>query len=225
MPAQQQRLLSLLFALLLAADLLAIAVSWPLLHAITKSLLMPVLMLQLWLANRQAENREWTWVLVGLFFSWLGDMLLLRGSESLFFMAGLLSFLTTHVLYIFYFRHFRSPNKSHPQNRPYLLPVLVFAYSLSFYALLWPHLQAMRLPVAVYCLVITIMLLQALATRPGAGDRSFRYFTMGAALFVLSDSVLAFDKFYASYPGLGLVVMATYGCAQWLIVQGSMRSR
>ncbi|MCU0396104.1 MAG: lysoplasmalogenase family protein, partial [Chitinophagaceae bacterium] len=83
MPAQQQRLLSLLFALLLAADLLAIAVSWPLLHAITKSLLMPVLMLQLWLANRQAENREWTWVLAGLFFSWLGDMLLLRGGESL----------------------------------------------------------------------------------------------------------------------------------------------
>nr|MCU0394611.1 lysoplasmalogenase [Chitinophagaceae bacterium] len=98
-------------------------------------------------------------------------------------------------------------------------------HGFAFYAILWPHLGAMRLPVAVYCLVITIMLLQALATRPGAGDRSFRYFTMGAALFVLSDSVLAFDKFYASYPGLGLVVMATYGCAQWLIVQGSMRSR
>lgn len=218
-----QRLLSLLFALLLVADLLALATAHPLGHALTKSLLMPVLMLQLWRATRYSQLLGWRWVMTALFFSWLGDLLLLRGSENLYFMAGLLSFLTAHVLYIFFFRRFRSPAPSH-RNNSIMLPVLVMAYSIAFYAILWPHLGAMRLPVALYCLVITIMLLQALATRPAAGHPAWLYFCCGAALFVLSDSVLAFDKFYASYPGLGLVVMATYGSAQWLITQGTLRS-
>jgi hypothetical protein len=40
---------------------------------------------------------------------------------------------------------------------------------------------------------------------------------------VLSDSVLAVEKFLTAFPGSGIVVMLTYGTAQWMIVEGSLR--
>lgn len=44
----------------------------------------------------------------------------------------------------------------------------------------------------------------------------------GAALFVLSDSVLAINKFYQSFELAGLLIMLTYGAAQYFIVKGAI---
>ena len=45
----------------------------------------------------------------------------------------------------------------------------------------------------------------------------------GALLFVLSDSVLAINKFYQSFEAAGVVVMTTYGLAQLFITEGAIR--
>jgi len=45
---------------------------------------------------------------------------------------------------------------------------------------------------------------------------------MGAILFMLSDSVIAVNKFVLEIPLSGLWIMTTYTLAQWLITVGGI---
>jgi len=45
----------------------------------------------------------------------------------------------------------------------------------------------------------------------------------GALLFVLSDSVLAMNKFYKPFKEADIIIMITYGIAQLSIVQGAIK--
>jgi len=45
----------------------------------------------------------------------------------------------------------------------------------------------------------------------------------GAVLFIMSDSILAINKFYQSFEVAGLGIMLTYGMAQLFIVEGAAR--
>lgn len=44
----------------------------------------------------------------------------------------------------------------------------------------------------------------------------------GALLFIISDSVLAINRFYNQFEPAGLIVMLTYGLAQLLITDGAI---
>ncbi|MET0394586.1 MAG: lysoplasmalogenase, partial [Chitinophagaceae bacterium] len=80
----------------------------------------------------------------------------------------------------------------------------------------------MELPVKVYGIVISSMCMLALHM-PYLGNKpAGRLMMAGALLFVLSDSVLAINKFYQPFDAAGLVIMLTYGLAQLLIVQGAV---
>jgi uncharacterized membrane protein YhhN len=50
-----------------------------------------------------------------------------------------------------------------------------------------------------------------------------KWMMIGALLFVISDSVLAVNKFYQAFEAAGIVIMLTYGLAQFLIVEGAVR--
>jgi uncharacterized membrane protein YhhN len=49
-----------------------------------------------------------------------------------------------------------------------------------------------------------------------------RYCIAGAFLFLCSDSVLALNKFYQAFPGAGVLIMLSYGLAQFAIAKGSL---
>ena len=46
---------------------------------------------------------------------------------------------------------------------------------------------------------------------------------IGAILFIISDSVLAINKFYQPFKGAGIIIMLTYAFAQMLIVLGVIK--
>jgi uncharacterized membrane protein YhhN len=52
-----------------------------------------------------------------------------------------------------------------------------------------------------------------------------RYFVAGAVLFVLSDSLLAINKFYQPLAFAGTLIMLTYCAAQYFIVMGFIKRR
>jgi uncharacterized membrane protein YhhN len=161
-------------------------------------------------------------ILFGLFFSWLGDIFLLfEDPKGLFFIAGLLCFLTTHVLYIRYFATTRSDSESFYRKRPVLF-LAVVAYLIELLYVLWPHLGGMRLPVLVYGFIISVMLASALWQYGKLDNRTAWLFILGALFFVASDSMLAVNKFKQTFPYSGLLIMATYVLAQYLIVRGSV---
>ena len=77
----------------------------------------------------------------------------------------------------------------------------------------------MKVPVVVYGAVISAMFFVALQLLFYKSKAS-RQIILGAVLFVISDSVLAFNKFYSSFNNAGLVIMLTYTFAQYFITKG-----
>ncbi|TXC67409.1 hypothetical protein FSC37_22120 [Piscinibacter aquaticus] len=92
---------------------------------------------------------------------------------------------------------------------------------------LWPGIPAALLvPVLLYVACLGSMAAQSavvwLAARGTAGEALARSGAVGGALFMLSDALLAFNKFAAPLPAASLLVLASYWAAQWFIA-GSLR--
>lgn len=208
------------FILAALADLALLRLE-PSLRIYSKPLLMPLLMAA-YLRETGSQRRNRTVFLSALFFSWIGDVLLMfDGRSPGFFIGGLSSFLLAHILYIAYFIGIRSDKSSYFKSRPLmLLVVAVFVFELLFN--LWPDLGGMRLPVTVYGVVIGTMLGCALWQYGRLENRTARSFIAGAMFFVVSDSLLAINRFSHPTPAGGVLVMATYCLAQLLLVRGSV---
>ena len=85
------------------------------------------------------------------------------------------------------------------------------------YAYLWPRLFDMKVPVAVYVLAIAAMAWQATARWLDSGEPGALLACLGASLFVVSDSVLAVNRFRRPFASAQAIVLGTYFLAQYLI--------
>src|SRR5213592_3712016 len=146
---------------------------------------------------------------VGQAYRWLvfAGLLCPRG-----FVAGLASFLLAHLLYIAAF----APGT--PWNASAWALLAPFALvSLAVLRHLWPHLGRERAPVAVYVSVIAVMGWRAAVRVTAAPAASGGLALAGALLFMLSDGLLATDRFVRRFAAAGAAVMTTYYAAQTLI--------
>jgi uncharacterized membrane protein YhhN len=188
------------------------------LHLVTKPLLIPALILLLFFTNSTLPGKKL--LITGLLFSWLGDIfLLLEHKQTLFFIFGLGSFITTHIFYIIYFLSIRSANLSLLRKKPILIP-LVLGYGFTLVWQLYPHLNDLKIPVIIYAIIICTMLLCSLHIFLRVNRKSAVYCLLGASAFVISDSLLAVNKFYQPFAFAGIFIMLTYCAAQYCIVQG-----
>lgn len=162
-----------------------------------------------------ADGRPRRLLGAGLALSVLGDALL-EWSDDLF-IPGLLAFLTAHLLYI------AGLATQWPGWAPLRgLPGLVFACAV--FALLLPGLGPLTIPVGVYCLVIAAMLWRATLGfgRPGVDPTLARLAAAGALLFVVSDAILAVDKFATPLPLARLLNMSSYWGGQALLCAAAL---
>jgi uncharacterized membrane protein YhhN len=211
----------LLFAVAAVADLL-LSQFHPEGRYFTKPLLMPLLMAGYFLEIKPL-NYFSRIILFALFFSWLGDVFLMfEQVMPVFFIVGLASFLTAHLLFIVYFSRIKSGSVSFLRKRPVML-LAVLAYVVELMFVLWPHLGGMKIPVLLYGIVIGTMLCFALWQYGKVPSGAAGLFIAGALLFVASDSLLAINKFKAPMLHGGLWIMSTYTLAQYFIARGSAR--
>ncbi|HSC55311.1 MAG TPA: lysoplasmalogenase [Phnomibacter sp.] len=215
------RVLSFLFFACLAVDLCALHWQIECLHITAKPLLMPVLIGMLLSAPALKTYALKKLIVAALLFSWIGDCALLRGEQPLFFIAGLVSFLIAHVFYILYFHRHR--DKAKKWSLPVWMILLIGVYSVGLFLYLLPSLGSMKIPVAIYTAIITLMLIKAISSKKQATVKAYLLFVGGAICFVLSDSALAINKFAQPFATSSFVIMITYGLAQWLLVQGSIQ--
>lgn len=151
-------------------------------------------------------------VAAALMLSLVGDVLLMRDGE-IFFLGGMAAFLLAHVFYIlFYFRQ-----KLKAQIAPLLGGVAIAAAGL------WSLYSYVHTPgdLAPYLYVYGIVLgahfvMSALFASANKGLQWLS--ALGAFLFLISDLILAFNKFNESSVYLSVAVMLTYGMAQYCIV-------
>jgi uncharacterized membrane protein YhhN len=209
----------LLFGAALATDLVFTAMGRSEGRIISKPLILLALTAYFLFSVRTVSSPLKGWVVAALLLSWLGDVLLLLEERApVFFILGLSSFLLAHMAYIFFFNLLR---KGGGLSVKPLFLVFVGAYYAALVVSLYPYLEGMRIPVLVYGLVISTMLVLALSLGP-LKERIGLFIVFGALLFVLSDSVLAINKFMRPFTGAGVLIMLTYGMAQFFIVSGSI---
>ena len=211
----------ILFSLVLLIDLVAVYLNNESLRFITKPLLMPLLAIYLLLQTNSATSGLKAWIFLALFFSWVGDILLLfdeRGPN--FFLFGLSAFLVAQVCYIVFFHNIRM--REYIRGNALLLLLVIVYYSILI-SVLSPYLGNMKLPVRIYGVVLSFMVMLAMHTMLGKNKKAALWMMMGAILFVTSDSLLAFNKFFSSFDYAGLIIMLTYGLAQLFITEGAVK--
>lgn len=213
----QKKMVFIFWAVALLNNI-AVAANISMLQMATKPLLIPSLVLLL--LSFQSITSGKTLLLFGLFFSWLGDVLLMFDYKNpLFFIVGLGCFLITHILYIIFFLRIKSAQISILKKQPWLA-LLVIAYGFTLVWFLYPNLKDLKVPVVIYSIVICTMLLCSLHVYYKINRKAARYYLAGAAAFVISDSLLAINKFYQPFAFAGVFIMLTYCAAQYFIVRG-----
>jgi uncharacterized membrane protein YhhN len=154
-------------------------------------------------------------VIAGLVLSLAGDAFLIFPWG---FLPGLVSFLLAHLAYLTAF------TGGLREWRP-IAPLFAYAVIVSpILIALWPAIpEPLRLPVAAYVLAIACMAATAAARwlrlkeRGGADEKLALLAAVGAALFVISDAVLATHKFAGPVALAPLLNLSAYWLAQWLI--------
>src|SRR4029079_7449778 len=210
-----------LFVLVLLVDLVAVYSNNESLRFITKPLLMPLLAIYLLLQTNAVISNLKVWIFLALFFSWAGDIFLLFEEQgSNFFLLGLSAFLIAQVFYIVFFHNIRM--REYIRGNALLLLLVIVYYSILI-SVLSPYLGDMKLPVRIYGVVLSFMVMLAMHTTLGKNKRAAIWMTTGAILFVASDSLLAVNKFFSSFDYAGLIVMLTYGLAQLFITEGAVK--
>ena len=163
------------------------------------------------------------WFGLGLVFSLLGDIFL--QAPARFFLPGVGAFLLAHLAYIAGFLQGELA-----WHWGMLAPL---ALAAGAFTVLTRRVRAglccqgetsLAAPVTVYALVLCVMALAASTTlfRPDWATGPAWLMTVGAWLFLASDSVLALNRFVKPVANADLVVMVTYHLAQVLIAAGAL---
>lgn len=150
---------------------------------------------------------------LGLLMGSIGDILLTQEGET-FFLFGLLSFLIGHILYALYFLTNFKINK---QSVYLSIFVLVLALGISFFII--PNIEKkLYIPIIFYITMITIMTLSTLFYK------NFNYYSfLGAVLFLISDTLIAINKFISPIPYAQIGIMFLYYLGQWGIGYGGCK--
>jgi uncharacterized membrane protein YhhN len=214
----------ILFLAAATAELYSTLSEAPVVHQFAKPFLLLTL-IGYYVFSRQQKPLSVIFLLA-LFFSWAGDVLLMfQHEEASFFIYGLASFLIAHGCYIFAYRQHRFDNSTHAlqglQRARFAFPIILAGTGLV--VILYPHLGNLTVPVLVYALVITLMALSALFRYGRTTIKSFALVFGGSVLFMMSDSILAVNKFIEPVRHADFWIMLTYIGAQFLIVSGILR--
>ena len=204
---------TILFVILMILEVLGLTVI-PSYHIVSKPMILASL-IGFYILEEKRQNHVF---LTGLIFALLGDCFLLFGTDDMF-AVGLTAFLIMQICYATTFNKHRRI----PRNRDYIIPGILIIMGVSTLFYLWPDLGSMKYAVAVYTTAIIIMAIFAYLRHPKL--RGYSAVFAGVILFIVSDALLAINKFGGEFAYAGIYVMITYMLAQYLIVTGVVLAR
>jgi uncharacterized membrane protein YhhN len=188
-----------------------------LIRYITKPLLMPLLACFYIFDNL---SLDW-WVILGIAGGFIGDVCLMipdPNKTKRFFKFGLISFLLGHIFYIIAL--FLMIDFSNYEFWSISLTIPYIAIGVIVYPRLIKHTGKMKIPVIVYLIVIILMGVSTTFLWGSSEPIGVILLMMGALVFIISDTINAFNKFVKEIPYERLYTMTTYLLGQFLLILG-----
>jgi uncharacterized membrane protein YhhN len=201
-------------------EVVALQKNLPRLEFVAKPAVMVALFLWLW--TSVGLKGALLWFGLGVLFSLVGDVLLMISLDR-FFLAGLVAFLFAHAAYIIGF------NTPIPALSAWslLLAVIIGINGVRVLRRILAPLAAqgeshLRIPLLMYGMVISIMLLSAMLKLTDISWNAFAALLVGigAFLFYMSDVILAWMKFIAPVQHGRLYNMLSYHLGQVALIAG-----
>lgn len=211
-----------LFLIIILFHCIAIFLEWSAIRFYSKLLIIPFLILLMSLNMRGGVGLSSLKLLplIALTASFMGD-LFLSFTDAQFFLWGMLSFIITHICNSIYFFKLNPLRLKRLKYATISSLILAIICSLIVYTIK-DSLGTFFIPIMVYMVIIGSM--TVLASNLLANDLyahlALQYFIPGAVLFVMSDGILALNKFSLKEPLFDVIVMLTYGLAQLYLVMG-----
>ncbi len=195
---------------------------WIRLGAATKPLVMAFLIL--WSFSGSGWRGTTGWVGAGLLCSLIGDVMLQLPRR--FFIPGLFVFLLAHICYIMWF------NLPVPVFHPMLLAIFLLIV-LGMYFYFQNLLRAIKtrgygrkfpIPIFLYGVTLCVMTISGCQTmlRTDWPPNAAAFSALGGILFLISDSLLGYNRFVHPLPGGKTLEMMSYHLAQAAIITGSL---
>ncbi len=199
---------------------------------VSKPLLLTILSLWFYLNIKSHWSAFSVFVLLGLIFSVGGDTFLMfeengNADTAIWFLLGLGCFLLTHLFYFLGFLKYPDKSKGFITKKWWwAIPFVLFYIGFNYY--LRNDLADLQLPVLVYSGVITLMAITALNLKgKDILEKHFWWIFGGVLLFMLSDTVIALNKFKShevAIPQPRLAIMVLYLLGQYLIASGTVKA-
>jgi len=222
MLTKSEKSFSILYIILLTLEIATSSIeSLANLNYIAKPLLLISLIFFFWKKSSHLDHKLRRMIFFALGFSLLGDILLMFVNQSAnFFIGGLIAFLIAHIFYVLVFLKQRNRSKN-----PFLFIGFVLLYGMLLFYFLKDGLGDMLLPVILYMVIILSMASTAFLRQGYVVKNSFVLVFIGAILFMISDSILALNKFYQPLAFTNFSIIFTYAFAQLFIVFGLLKQR
>lgn len=155
------------------------------------------------------EQNYRMYIFLGLLFSLIGDVFLIFPKQH--FKNGLVAFLIGHIFYIIAFSTFTG----FQYTLWIYVPIIIIG--LVYFKNIVPYAEKIKIPLIIYVMVIAIMGWMALERLNSMRTIGSLFAASGAVLFMVSDSMLAINKFRKSFFSAELIILSTYYTAQWLL--------
>jgi uncharacterized membrane protein YhhN len=195
-------------------------------RAVTKPMLVPLLLTYLLLKDENIGKPVGKSVFyIGLFLALFGDVLLIIINDT-FFLAGMIAFMLMNIFYSISFAYLNKPRLK--SILPFFLTVvLLTGIAIFIFGYLSDEMDDYRMPVMIY--QFTLILMVAFAVNILGNDKyrsiALRYLIPGAVIFMIENILVAFNLFHwDKNKDIYVIVMLTYGSAQYLMVRGILKA-
>ena len=183
----------------------------------TKPFLMPILLYYVYQSQIEQVTLKTILLWISLVFAWLGDLALMQ--VDAYFLLGVGMFFIAQLCYILlFFKSVKEPIKFK------VLPLLPYLLSgILFFYILLPKTEELLIPVLIYGISLIGMAGVARLRYGRTDSKSYYWVLTGALFFLISDTLLALNKFVWDIPYAGIGIMSTYITAQFLITEGILQ--
>jgi len=162
----------------------------------------------------KSNNKYKRLISAGLLFCLAGDVLLLK--ENLF-VFGLASFLIGHIIFIISFLYVGG-------LKTFWSPLMILApMATAMYFYISPDLGELKIPVLIYTVVICFMCWQGVNLFLWQRHTATAMIAIAVISFLISDSILAINKFSSPLPYAGILILSTYWFSIALLADSTTR--